>query len=106
MAYIGRIMPGAYEVIFCMVPQPTEDMIDRDALREIDETLLGYLDDGRVTPAYCKARLGEAGEDYSRGYVQERLARFVEHGHCRNLYGTGLYDLVDDPRESGGDDGG
>lgn len=75
-------------------------MLDADSLRDIDEALLDYLRDGRVTPAYCRQRLiEEEGAEYSRGYVQERLARFVEHEHATNLYDTGLYQLVDDPRE-------
>jgi hypothetical protein len=73
-------------------------MLDTDDLRQIDETLLNYLSDGRVTPQYARARLQEDGQEYSRGYVQQRLARLVEHSHTVNLLDTGLYQLVDDPR--------
>lgn len=75
-------------------------MLSPDDLRAVDERLLDYLADGRVTPAYARVRLerDDVGE-YSRGYVQQRLARFVEHDHAQNLYETGLYELVDDPRE-------
>lgn len=77
-------------------------MLSDDDLREVDRTLLDYLRDGRVTPAFARARLDEESVgEYSRGYVQQRLARFQEHGHVKNLYDTGLYELVTDPR---GDD--
>jgi len=75
-------------------------MLDPDDLREVDEEIVVYLAEGRVTPAYARARLAadDVG-DYSRGYVQQRLARLEEHSHVQNLYETGLYELVDDPRE-------
>jgi hypothetical protein len=70
-----------------------------DQLRAVDERLADYLADGRVTPAYARARLADDGVgDYSRGYVQQRLARLEEHSHATNLYDTGLYELVSDPR--------
>jgi len=77
-------------------------MLDTDDLREVDEEIVAYLAEGRVTPAYARARLADDDVgDYSRGYVQQRLARLEEHSHVRNLYETGLYELVDDPREGG-----
>lgn len=76
-------------------------MLDPDQLRAIDERILSYLRDGRVTPAYARARVNdEMDADYSRGYVQQRLARFEEHSHVVNLLGTGLYELRDDPAEN------
>lgn len=76
-------------------------MLDPSDLREIDQTILTYLRDGRVTPAYARVRINnEQGEDYSRGYVQQRLARLEEHSHVENLLDTGLYELVDDPAEN------
>jgi len=77
-------------------------MLDPEDLRDVDRELLGYMAAGRVTPAYARKRLMEdsVGE-YSRGYVQQRLARFVEHDHATNLLDTGLYELVDDPRGEG-----
>jgi len=75
-------------------------MLAADDLNEMDRRLLTYLSDGRLTPAYAKARLEDDGVgEYSRGYIQQRLARLAEHDHAVNLYETGLYDLVDDPRE-------
>jgi hypothetical protein len=79
-------------------------MLDPGDLNEMDRTLLSYLSAGRVTPAYARARLADkdVGE-YSRGYVQQRLARLEEHDHATNLYDTGLYELTNDPREEGND---
>jgi len=75
-------------------------MLDSGDLNDMDRQLLEYLSEGRVTPAYARARLDEDGVgEYSRGYVQQRLSRLEEHSHATNLYGTGLYELVKDPRE-------
>lgn len=74
-------------------------MLDDDDLREVDCELLSLLAERAVTPAYARVRLDKDGVgEYSRGYVQQRLARLEEHGHVENLLDTGLYDLVDDPR--------
>jgi hypothetical protein len=73
-------------------------MLDASNLRPVDQMLLGYLTEGRVTPVYCKTRLEADGQEYSRGYVHRRLTRFVEHGNAQNLMETGLYELVEDPR--------
>jgi ferredoxin len=73
-----------------------------DDLREpVDSAILDLLDEGRVTPRYVRERLDRDGvDDYSRSYVQQRLARLKEHSHVRNLLGCGLYELTDDPRET------
>lgn len=65
-------------------------------LREIDETLLSYLREGRVTAAYARKRiLDETPRDSITGaYLGQRLQRFEEHGHVENLYNSGLYELV------------
>ena len=81
-------------------------MLSDGDLNKVDRALLDYLDDGRVTPAYARARLASDGVgkgDYSRGYVQQKLKRFEEHSHAANLFETGLYELVDDPREEAED---
>ena len=67
-------------------------------LREIDQTLLGYLREGRVTAAYARKRvLDETPRDSITGaYLGQRLQRFEEHGHVENLYDSGLYELVRD----------
>lgn len=74
-------------------------MLNPDELRDVDCTLLDYLNEGRVTPVYCKKRLEGTGKEYSRGYVHERLTRFVEHDIAQNLMDIGLYELVEDPRD-------
>lgn len=79
-------------------------MLSADDLREVDREILSDLEKGRVTPAYARKRLESAGEEYSRGYVQQRLARLEEHNHVENLLETGLYELVEDPRENGDPD--
>jgi len=74
-------------------------MLEDDDLREVDRRILAYLSERALTPAYARKRLTDAGEEYSRGYVQQRLARLEEHDHVENLLDSGLYELVDDPRE-------
>ena len=86
--------------------------LDVDNLRDIDEAILGYLQEGRVTPAYCRDRLlDEDSVEVTSTYCGQRLQRLEEHDHVRNLYDTGLYELVSDPRHpgtvrGGGDPGG
>lgn len=76
----------------------TPDVLTAGDLRDVDTLLLDYLCEGRVTPAHARERLtSDTGEEYSRGYIQQRLSRLEEHGHATNL-GGGLYELVDDPR--------
>lgn len=74
-------------------------MLDDEDLRKVDRYLLSYLTEGRVTPAYARKRLVADVEEYSRGYVQQRLGRLEEHSHVTNLLDTGLYELKDDPRD-------
>lgn len=71
-------------------------------LREVDELLLGYLDEGRVTPAYCRDRILLEGhrDSITSTYCGQRLQRLEEHDHVENLLDTGLYELVSDPREN------
>jgi len=76
-----------------------EFVLDETDLREIDHRILAMLKEGRVTPNYVRRRLREEGDDYSRTYVQERIARLAEHGHLENKLDSGLYELVVDPRE-------
>lgn len=66
-----------------------------DDLNETDGKVLDVLREGRVTPQYVADEL-----DVSRTYASERLKRLVEHGHVAKL-ASGLYELVDDPRENG-----
>jgi hypothetical protein len=76
--------------------------LDLTDLREIDRTLLDYLREGRITPAYARKRLLDETERESitGAYIGQRLQRFEEHGHVENLYDTGLYALVEDIEEN------
>lgn len=71
-----------------------DSMLDPDSLSPADEAVLDMLHEGRVTAPYASEEL-----DYSLQYVRDVLARLVEHGHAQKVH-TGLYELVDDPRES------
>jgi len=74
--------------------------LDPGDLRDVDEDLLEYLAEGRVTPAYARDRMADEGRRaVTSTYLGQRLQRFEEHDHTQNLYDTGLYELVDDPRE-------
>ena len=75
--------------------------LSEENLRDVDRDLLDYLVDGRITPVYARERMADEGRrEVTSTYLGQRLQRFEEHGHVRNLYETGLYELVDDPRES------
>ncbi|MDL0118510.1 winged helix-turn-helix domain-containing protein [Halobacterium salinarum] len=63
------------------------------SLNPTDQAILELLNEGRCTPSYIAEETG-----YSRGNIQNRLLRFVEHGYVEQL-GGGLYELVEDPRE-------
>lgn len=70
---------------------------DKD-LREIDQILLQYLQEGRVTPVYARERIIDEGkrEKITNTYLSQRLQRLEEHGHIQNLYNTGLYEINTD----------
>lgn len=95
-------MASADIVTLVMALAEPPGMLDDGQLRDVDRTLLSFMDEHPVTPVYCKKRLAEMGQEYSRGYIQERLARLVEHNHAENLLDTGMYALTDDPRENNG----
>ena len=62
------------------------------SLNPTDQAILKLLDEGRCTPSYISQET-----EYSRGNIQNRLLRLVEHGYVKQL-GGGLYELVEDPR--------
>jgi DNA-binding IclR family transcriptional regulator len=62
------------------------------SLNPTDQAILELLDGGRCTPSYIAQ-----ATDYSRGNIQNRLLRLVEHGYVKQL-GGGLYELIEDPR--------
>lgn len=61
-------------------------------LSDTDEDILTILEEGRNAPSNIANRL-----DFTRQYVQRRLQRLEEHGYVQNI-GSGVYELVDDPR--------
>lgn len=72
-------------------------------LNDVDKKLLDYLAEDRSTPKLLRSRL-KADPEYendtpSAAYINQRLRRLEEHDHLRNLEGTGVYELADDPRE-------
>ena len=77
--------------------------LDAGDLREVDRVMLDYLQEGRVTPVYARERIVDDGvrESITAQYCQQRLRRFEEHDHVRNLFDVGLYELVEDPRDNG-----
>lgn len=73
--------------------------LDADDLNDMDAQLLEFLEEGRATPTLLRKLLEEDGVEVSRQYINQRLKRLAEHEHIENLYGTGVYELVEDPRE-------
>lgn len=67
-------------------------MTDID-LNPTDCAILEWLEEGRCTPSYIAQNTG-----YSRGNIQNRLLRLVEHGYVQKL-GGGLYEMTADPRK-------
>ncbi|EMA47954.1 hypothetical protein C449_00740 [Halococcus saccharolyticus DSM 5350] len=75
--------------------------LSKNDLREIDAILVGYLKEGRVTPVYARDRVIDEGrrKEITSTYISQRLQRLTEHGHTRNLYDDGLYELVSEPED-------
>ena len=70
-------------------------------LNDADHDILDVLASGRATPALVRTLLEEEyGRELSRQYVSQRIIRLAEHGHVKNVYESGVYELVDDPREN------
>jgi len=73
--------------------------LTEDQLNDLDDKILNVLSDGRATPTLLKKMFEEEGTEVSRQYVNQRLKRLSEHNHIENLFDTGVYELVTDPRE-------
>lgn len=71
--------------------------LDAGDLNDLDKQILTYLhEEGRASPTlFIRAN----DVDTSRQWVSSRFVRLAEHGHIRDLYDTGIYEFVDDPRE-------
>jgi len=78
-------------------PQTSMGLI-ADDLNDTDREILDVLSDGRATPQLVRKELAARGREVSRQYVSQRLTRLREHEHIENLHGTGVYEIVDDPR--------
>jgi len=72
--------------------------LTEDELNELDEKILDVLTDGRATPTLIKKILEDRGVEVSRQYINQRMKRLSEHDHIENLFDTGVYELVIDPR--------
>lgn len=68
-----------------------------DDLNDLDEKIVAYLaTEGRASPTLFM-RAEDIGT--SSQWVSSRFTRLAEHEHIRDLYDTGIYELVPDPRE-------
>ncbi|WP_089384255.1 hypothetical protein [Halorubrum vacuolatum] len=74
--------------------------LTEDELNELDEKILNVLTDGRATPTLIKKILEDRGTEVSRQYINQRMKRLSEHDHIENVFDTGVYELVTDPRFS------
>lgn len=72
--------------------------MDEDDLRDVDVAIIDALAEGRNNaPNIAKQA------DYSAQYVRERFQFLKTHGVIRSI-GSGIYELVDDPRGGGSDE--
>lgn len=75
-------------------------VLSKADLNDADYDILDILASGRATPALVRTLLEEEyGRELSRQYVSQRMIRLAEHDHLKNVYETGVYELIDDPRE-------
>lgn len=74
--------------------------LTEDDLNETDKSVLEILSEGRATPQLVREELKDRNKEVTRQYVSQILKRFNEHDHVENLHGTGVYELVDDPRDN------
>lgn len=73
-----------------------------DDLNDLDRAILEYLrDEGRASPTLFKRA---TDTEQSRQYVSSRFVRLGEHTHITELYDTGIYEFVSDPREADPDE--
>lgn len=73
--------------------------LESNQLREIDRAILKYLREGRVRTSYVRKRIiaEQERESITSQYIGQRLQRFAEHDHVEDLFGSGLYELINDP---------
>lgn len=68
--------------------------MEAEELNDSDRSLIDALAGGRATPA---ALIDWTG--LSKQTVHARLNTLVAAGHVEKVHGSGLYELVDDPRQ-------
>jgi repressor of nif and glnA expression len=83
------------------VSKPSDVTLDDDDLTDLDRAILDYLEsDGRATPKLIQQDLQARGVDTGvRQNVSARLKRLREHDHVENVRSTGVYAVIDDPRD-------
>ena len=74
--------------------------LEEDELNELDDRILNALANGRATPTLLKKIFEKDGTDVSRQYINQRMKRLSEHDHIDNLFDTGVYELISDPRSN------
>lgn len=79
--------------------KPEQMVLPPEKLNDADRLVLDVLQEGRATPTLVRRILEDRGHEFSRQYVSQRIKRLTEHGHLENLYETGVYAIVRDPRE-------
>jgi DNA-binding IclR family transcriptional regulator len=70
-------------------------MMEADELIESDREILDELQKGRCTPAVLVDWTG-----LSKQTIHNRLNVLVAAGHVEKVHESGLYELVEDPREN------
>jgi len=71
-------------------------MLEPRQLNSTDREILSFMvKHGRVSPSWVAEETNNP-----RAYVSQRLKRLKEHDHVNQPH-RGLWDLIDDPRESG-----
>jgi len=70
-----------------------------DDLNQTDIAVLEVLEEGRATPELVRIKLERSDREVSRQYINRRLKRLREHGHVNNVENTGVYELIEDPRD-------
>jgi uncharacterized membrane protein len=68
--------------------------MEPEDLNDSDRAILAVLREGRATPAALKDWTGLSGQT-----IHNRLGRLVAAAHVEKVHDSGLYELVDDPRE-------
>jgi hypothetical protein len=77
-------------------------VLSDDDLNDWDHHILTQLQThGNLTPGAVRKLLEESDTDPPvRQYINDRMRRLAEHNHLENIVNSGVYKLVDDPREN------